>query len=180
MAVILYDEAESGRRAVRALSAASDADDAGAPLDVRLWRLDILAGPEMRQTAGRDIMAADLVLLSLNNPDGLPPELGDWLAGAFRQRRGMGGAVATHCLRPAPVLRAGLLAPTGTGTLAALELAAHEAGLDFLVLGSCQGRGEPNCGLEAMRRRAETVTPLLEEILQWPDTRTARPRANLP
>lgn len=180
VAVMLYDEAQSGRRAMRALNAVHDAEDACPPLDVRLWRLDILAAQAMRQAAAADVAAADVVLLSVNHEDRLPPGFCEWLAGTFGRRPRSGAAGRTQGQRPAPFPSAGSRPPTGTDTIKALEQSARDAGIDLLVLCAARNPFQPGYSLESIRHRAEQVTPLLDEILQWPEAQATRPRRNQP
>ena len=77
--VIAYDTAEMGRRAMRALRSAIDgAPETRPAVDLRLWRLDLLADVELRELANAELRKADILLFAIESADSLPPVVDNW------------------------------------------------------------------------------------------------------
>ena len=90
-AVILYDRAEAGRRAMNQLRMVSDRLAGEVHLRVRLWRLDIFM--DAACTLG-DITAADVLVFALDDDESLNEPACGRLQEAVRELRGPGAAVA--------------------------------------------------------------------------------------
>jgi hypothetical protein len=78
--VIVYDTARMGRRAMQALRSALDrAREARPAVELRLWRLDLLADRESREMADADVGKADMLFFAIEAADSLPPAMDSWL-----------------------------------------------------------------------------------------------------
>ena len=90
--VIAYDTAEMGRRAMRALRSAIDgAQEARPAVDLRLWRLDLLADGELRELANAELRKADMLLFAIEGAHPLPSAMDSWLREFTRKEEGIRG-----------------------------------------------------------------------------------------
>ena len=90
--VIAYDTAEMGRRAMRALRSAIDgAREARPAVDLRLWRLDLLADGELRELANAELRKADMLLFAIQGVHALPSTMDSWLREFTRKEEGIRG-----------------------------------------------------------------------------------------
>ena len=154
--VIAYNDLAAGKRAMRVLA------DLGKRLgdDIEFqplpWSFDLLADMDWREVAAHDACNADILIISTSSASPLPPAVGQWAEAAISQKRGTAAAVVA--------LFGSDENPDGAGSsrLEAIRTAAQRAGLDFFAPAP---RHELDEALERIHRRAEMVTPLLEEIL---------------
>ncbi|GDY19449.1 hypothetical protein LBMAG56_07940 [Verrucomicrobiota bacterium] len=93
-AVILYDRAEAGRRALSQLRNVMDPLAEGLELQLRLWRLDVLGEDPDDTTVAEDLAAADLLVLALDDDGSLNDSNRERLQAAVCQLRGQGTTVA--------------------------------------------------------------------------------------
>ena len=93
-AVILYDQAAAGRRALSQLRKVTDPLAEGLELQIRLWRLDVLGEATADTTAAEDLAAADLLVLALDDDGSLGDGARERLQAAVYQLRGQGATVA--------------------------------------------------------------------------------------
>ena len=90
--VIAYDTAEMGRRAMRALRSAIDgAREARPAVDLRLWRLDLLADGDLRELANAELRNADMLLFAIEGAHTLPSTMDSWLREFTRKEEGIRG-----------------------------------------------------------------------------------------
>lgn len=90
--VIAYDTAEMGRRAMRALRSAIDgAREARPAVDLRLWRVDLLADGELRELANAELRKADMLLFAIEGAHPLPSATDSWLREFIRKEEGIRG-----------------------------------------------------------------------------------------
>ncbi len=143
-AVILYDEAASGRRAMQTLGTVTDALDGSAAIDVRLWRFDVLATPSLRHAAANDLLKATIIILSARAASRLPEHEREWLARIAEQRRDDVGLVMVLLADKSE------FSSSLGGCLATLRQAAEPAGLD--LLGSRAGQRSADGSFDTFRR----------------------------
>ncbi len=93
-AVILYDRVEAGRRALGQLRHVTNSLAEDLELQIRLWRLDVLADNTTDTTAAEDLAAADLLVLALDDDGSLRDRGRERLQGVVQQLRGPGTTVA--------------------------------------------------------------------------------------
>lgn len=93
-AVILYDRAEAGRRALSQLRNVTDPLAGGLELQIRLWRLDVLGEDTADTTAAEDLARADLLVLALDDDGSLNDRGRERLQAAVHQLRGQTATVA--------------------------------------------------------------------------------------
>jgi hypothetical protein len=110
--VIGYEDLESGVRAMgvhrRTL------ERAVGPCDVRIWKFEPLGIPEILAEATRDLMAADVVIISIAGNRPLPMEAVEWVERCVAERRSDEGAILfvtapEHQGEPAAWLASGFL-----------------------------------------------------------------------
>jgi hypothetical protein len=90
--VIAYDTARMGRRAMQALRSALDrAREAQPAVELRLWRLDLLADSESREMADADVEKADMLFLAIEGEDSLPSAVDSWLQMLTSKEEGIRG-----------------------------------------------------------------------------------------
>ena len=157
--VIAYNDVAAGKRAMRVLA------DLGKGLgdDIEFqpfpWSFDLLADMDWREAAARDACNADILIIATSSASPLPPAVERWAKAAISQKRGTATAVVA--------LFGSDENPDGAGScrLEAIQTAARQAGLDFFAPAPHHELDE---AIERIHRRAEMVTPLLEEILHHP------------
>lgn len=149
--VIAYDDFSAARRGMRVI--ADMARRAGGetkwcPLP---WKFDVLEHPSYRQLAIGDAVNADLIVISTNAPQGLPPAVEVWIKSSLEQKRGDHAAVVAlfgpsdHLDQP------------GSARLQLVRQAAKAAGLDFFApFSNAESPLEP--GIEISLSRTETGT----------------------
>lgn len=149
-AVILYDRAEAGRRALSQLRNVTDPLAEGLELQIRLWRLDVLADDTADTTAAEDLAAADLLVLALDDDGSLNDSSRERLQAAVYQLRGQGATVV--------ILTGGTAAHAPAG-FDFLHDFAMEAGVGFLFPSAGQVPAGTKLAFTTRPRRAPA--PLL-------------------
>jgi hypothetical protein len=90
--VIAYDTARMGRRAMRALRPALEkASEPQPAVELRLWRLDLLADRRSKEIAAADVERADMLFLAIEGEDSLPSAMDSWLQVFTSKEEGMRG-----------------------------------------------------------------------------------------
>src|ERR1051325_3697648 len=76
--LILYDEMESGRKAMETMRQTGERGIEGFCIFPLLWRLDMLADLHWSKMVKDDAVHADLFVIALSNPKNLGPALFRW------------------------------------------------------------------------------------------------------
>jgi hypothetical protein len=126
------------------------------------WKFDHLHDPAVCEQAADAAANANMVILSLRGDKDLPPVFKAWLQGWASRRDNHKSALVMLC--------GGSEQSDGARRLQAyLHQVARQAKMDFFANTFELPKIDPPLySLEALQRRAETVTPLLEEILHQP------------
>jgi hypothetical protein len=77
--LLLYEDFSTALRAKHSLDLLPLPFITGAGLSTKLWRLDLLGEPLLREQAALEAVAADLIILSLHGRDELQADARDWL-----------------------------------------------------------------------------------------------------
>jgi hypothetical protein len=129
------------------------------------WKLEHLRNPTLWEQAADAAADANMVMLSLRAERELRPDLKAWLESWVKQRDEHKSALV--------VLLEGSENGVAHGLQPYLQNVARRAKMDFFAHTFEGSKNQAVFTPEALLQRAETVTPLLEEILQQP---TAFPR----
>jgi hypothetical protein len=155
--VIAYRDLAASQRALRVMA------DLGQGLGDKMefhpvpWSFELLADADWSDAASRDAIDADILIIASSSVEPLPPAVARWIETAISHKRGTAAAVVA-------LFGAGENPDaSGLSRLAAIQAAARRAGLDFFSPAPRQALDE---ALANIQRRAEMVTPLLEEILR--------------
>ena len=154
--VIAYNDIVAGKRAMRVLG------DLGKRLGDEIefqplpWSFDLLADVNWREVAASDAVKADILIIATSDSNPLPSAVGQWAEAAISQKRGTSAAVVALFGSEENPDRA------GSFRLEAIQTAARQAGLDFFAPVPRDELGE---AIARIHQRAETITPVLEEIL---------------
>jgi hypothetical protein len=155
--VIAYNDLPAARRAMRMLADL----DKGLGDDIEFqpspWPFELIMDPGWREAALSDAIAADILILTTNAPGPLPLAVERWVEFVTSQKRGTDAAVvALFGSEENPE-------EIGSLRLAAIRTVAERTGLDFFAPAA---HAELNERVRSIQQRAETVTPLLWEILR--------------
>lgn len=161
-AVVLYDRAEAGRRAMGRLQELKALRGADLDLDVRLWRLDVAMDPQVAVIMARDLAGADLLILALEGNRQLEEGVRGVVEDAVRRMRSPGAAVAL--LSGGPERE-----PRGRDFL---QQAAKEAGVVYLFPPACNVPAGTELAFDTIQGRATALTPVLDGILHDAHTPT--------
>jgi len=121
--VIAYDGVVAGQRALSQMrSVLSHLPGLNLQLQPELWRFDLLKNPDVFKLALNSARRADLLVLSVNNPQALSPQTVDWISRWITAKRGGTAAIA-------------LLGSTDSSIEGSnlIRNAAQNAGLDFIA-----------------------------------------------
>lgn len=142
---VLYEDRECGRKAKRTCDLLVDNLDQRHSMRQQMWRFDVLSVPKLREMAARDVLTADVVVISCRGSYPLPPEVSEsleqWLAGPSQGLAlvALFESSATEAWKTVQLRQE-------------LELAARRAGVEFF----CEG---PEAPIRAMRSEEEPVLP---------------------
>ena len=126
------------------------------------WSFTALADPDWRAQAEHEAASADILLVSSDLPNPLPPVVEDWIEGIIRAKHGSETAVIL-------LLGAeGRWDSIASPRLQRLRSAARRAEVDFFAPSLDAHTLGLGAALERIHQRAEAVTPVLTEILQRP------------
>jgi hypothetical protein len=124
--VILYDEPAAGRHALAEVRNASGGLKEAAFLELRLWRFGLLLDDVLAELALPEIIAADVLLVSIEDQTSLTTPVTRCLQSVLLQKRGQTAAVA---ILAQPSRHFGIGDNPAVGSLRAT---AKVAGLDLL------------------------------------------------
>lgn len=154
--VIAYNDLAAGKRAMRVM--ANLGKGLGEDIDFQPlpWSFDLLADMRWGEAAARDAVNADILIIATSSTRPFPPAVRRWAEAAISRKQGTAAAVVA--------LFGTEQNPDGVGSsrLEAIQTAAQRAGLDFFAPAP---RHELDEAIACIHRRAEMVTPLLDEIL---------------
>lgn len=154
--VIAYNDLAAGKRAMRVLADLGKGSGDEIEFQPIPWSFDLLADFDWAEVAARDAVNADILIIATHSADPLPAAVGRWAESAISQKEGTSSAVVA------------LFGPeekpdaAGSRRLDAIQKAAHKAGLDFFAPTPRQQLEE---AITRIHQRAETITPVLKEIL---------------
>lgn len=157
--VIAYEDPVAGKRAMRLLAGLGQGLGRDIQFEPLPWSFDLLADVDWRSVAASDAVKADLLIIATSTARPLPPAVDQWADGVIRRKQGTSAAVIA--LFPP----GGEPEAAGSSCTKAIEHMAQRAGLDFFAP---DRRHELEETLAGIHRRAEMVTPVLDEILHHP------------
>ncbi len=159
--VIAYDDIAAGQHAVRILG--DVADNFGGDIELRpqLWAFRFLETPEWRVLAGRDVLDADMLIISTSSESELPAAVRSWFNSCLTQRCGADLAVIALLGRP------GKLDEPYSARFQFVQRAVREASVDFFAP-TPHSEDSVDSNIANIRHRADTITPTLDNILHLP------------
>ena len=154
--VIAYYDLAAAKRAMRVLADLDQGLGDAVEFQPMPWPFDLLTDAGWRDAALSDAINADIVIITMSAPGPLPVAMERWIEFTTSRKRGTDAAIVA--------LLGSEDNPDGIGSLrlAAIRTAAQRTGLDFFAPAAHQ---ELNEAVRLIQQRAETVTPLLHEIL---------------
>lgn len=157
--VIAYNDLASGQRAVRVLADLAKSLGEEIQFEPLPWSFGLLSDPDWGKVAASDAINADILIISTSSERPLPTAVGRWTESAIHRKRGTLAAVVA--------LLGTEENPDGAGSsrLAAIRMAARQAGLEFFAPAR---RDDLDSTIARLHERAELLTPLLAEILHHP------------
>jgi len=159
--VIAYGDITAGQRAMRVLANLGRRLGDDVEFQPIPWSFDLLADVDWREGAASDAVRADILIIATSSPSSLPSAIGEWAKSAINRKRGTSAAVvALFGSDENPEC-------TDSTRLEAIQAAAREAGLDFFAPTRPDELGPV---IARVHQRAETVTPVLEEIMHHEET----------
>jgi hypothetical protein len=169
--VIAYDDVPAGQHAMHIL--ADVAANFGDKLELRpqLWQFQFLEDPDWRTLAAKDVLNANMLIISTSSENELPAAVRSWFSSCLTQRHGDNLAVV------ALLGTADKMDEPYSPRFQLVQRAAREASFDFFAPVP-HPEDSLDSSVASIRHRAETVTPILEDILHVP-TAPLNWRANL-
>jgi len=123
--VVIYEDGPTGRRAKHFYHKLIRELEDECAFSLQLWSFQVLAIPELRESAVEFAAQADFVILSLHGKDGLPVDIRDWIETWSKLIIGQGPALIA--LVDKSTARGG----TNALALAYLKSVAKRAEIDF-------------------------------------------------
>ena len=157
--VIAYEDLAAAKRAMRVLAEL----DKGLPEPINFhpvpWSFEVLTDPNWRGAGTMDAVRADILVIATSGTTPFTPAMAQWVDDVIDQKRGTDAAIVAL-----------VGAQTGRdefrfARLALLQAKAQQAGLAFFAPASNAGLNDTPLGLP---RRAQLITPLLDQILHQP------------
>jgi hypothetical protein len=159
--VIAYDDVPASQHAMHIL--ADVAANFGDKLELRpqLWRFQFLEDPDWRTLAAKDVLNANMLIISTSSENELPAAVRSWFSSCLTQRRGANLAVV------ALLGTADKMDEPYSPRFQLVQRAVREASFDFFAPVP-HPEDSLDASIASIRHRAETVTPILEDILHVP------------
>jgi hypothetical protein len=158
---IVYEDLSAGLRAKQT----ADWLEAQLPpqrdMRLKLWRFDLLSEPALREEVTNEAMRADLVLLSAHGQHGLPEDVSTWIREWLTQGTDEPPALIVVFDASAEGSAA------ANDFLASLRRAAGPRGIEVFPRFYELQSDPAELTSESLRRRAETTTDLLSDMLKW-------------
>lgn len=163
--VILYEDFGTGLRAKHSLDLLPKRLPPNAPLNTKLWRIELLADPLLGEQAALEAAVADVIIISLHGRRGLPDQVQQWLTRWLAHKEPRRYALG--------VLLDSGEASRGSENLvvASMKQVAARAGADLFYGFAEAGGGRLDAALDEIKERAHSSSTVLENMLK----RTAPP-----
>lgn len=161
--VIAYQDLPAGKRAIRMIRSVASVFGEELRFIPIPWSFDLVADADWRAVAASDAVQADILILATSERAPLPSEVRQWAESTIHRKQGTSAAVVA-LFGPENGLDS-----ADSKRIQAIRQATQEAGLEFFA-----PTLEPAQEQEFARihRRAEWVTPFLDEILHHDHCRT--------
>jgi hypothetical protein len=159
--VIAYDDVAAGQHAMRILG--DVADNFGGDIELRpqLWAFRFLETPDWRALAAKDVLNADMLIISTSSEIELPTAVRSWYNSCLAQRCGANLAVIALLGRPDK------LDEPYSARCQFIKHAASERSCDFFAPAP-HPEDSLDSNIANIRHRADTITPILDDILHLP------------
>ena len=158
--LILYEDYGTGLRAKRSLDLLPARFPAKAHWSTKLWRIELLSDPLLKEQAAREAAAADVLILSLHGRSTLPAGLREWLTCWLGHK-------------PSRPCAMGVLLDAEQGgqggknpVIACIQQVAAIAGSDFFYGFSEAPGSELNAAMEEIDQRVNSSSSVLDEMLR--------------
>lgn len=166
--LILYEDFATGLRAKRSLDLLPAQLGAHPQWSTKLWRIELLSDPLLKEQAAREAASADVIVLSLHGGRALSADVRGWLTcwQGYKQNRPYALGV---------LLDAGQAGQGGENpVLAYMRQVAAAAGADLFYGFSEPPANELDAALEEISQRAHRSSTLLDDMLQSGEARRRR------
>jgi hypothetical protein len=160
--VVAYEDTATRNRAVQLYDHLAQQLLDDYDFQVSWWKLDHLESPRLYEQAATAAAEANMVIISLRGDQHLPAVFNQWLQSWISRKDSQKSALVV------------LLGATGQTVTDARQLHAHlqqaarQAKMDFFAHAYELAEPDLPYTTASLNRRAEAVTPLLDEILQQP------------
>ena len=156
--VIAYEDFSAGKHAMHVLADLCKGLSEDITFRQLLWSFDLLKDPVWNDLAAREGSDADILIITTSSANPLNPFIEQWVEDVISRKKGTAAAVVAlfGCAEDPD-------AP-GSSRLESIRTAAKLAGLDFFAPAPAP-RHDLEHAIDRIHRRAETITPLLQEIL---------------
>jgi hypothetical protein len=155
--LILYEDLGTALRAKRLLDLISEKWDAGAGLNSKLWRRDLLGDSFLREQAAIEAAGADVILLSLHGQRGLPAEVSEWMGRWLHYKEDRSYAVGV-LLDPELASKTG-----GASVVNSVRQLADAASADLFYGYAEVPAAELEAAIGEISRRARSASVVLDE-----------------
>jgi hypothetical protein len=159
--VIAYDDVPAGQHAMHILGDVADNFGSNIELRPQLWAFRFLDNPDWRALAAKDVLEADMLIISTSSENELPAAVRNWFNSCLAQRCGADLAVIALLGSPDK------LDEHYSARFQYVQRAVSEASCDFFAPAP-HPEDSLDANIENIRHRADTVTPILDDILHLP------------
>ena len=160
--VIAYDDTATRSRAVQLHDHLAQQLTDDYDFQCSWWRLEHLHNPHLSEQAADAAADANMVILSVRGDRPLPPAFKAWLPRWLARKGSQKSALVVL------MSTAGLPTEESRRLQSYLQQVARQARMDFFAHVYPLPKAEAGYTVEGLARRAEMVTPLLEDILDQP------------
>jgi hypothetical protein len=158
--LILYEDFATGVRAKKWFDRALCELEQDAAFEIKMWRLDLLAEPPIREETAADAAEADIIILSAHGRDALAGPVGTWATYWLEQRENQSSAFVV-------LLDESANQSEGNGGMHGwLKEVAQSPGVAVFYDFCAPWRDELDLAIERITARANRTSSVLEEILQ--------------
>jgi len=154
--VIAYDDLAAGKRAMRVLAELSKGLGEALELQPFPWSFEVLLDANWRGAGTNDAAVADILMIATSGATPFAPRIARWIETIIRQKQGTDAAVVVLVGEESKSV-------PGLDWLSSIQGMALRAGLAFFAPAVRRELNETALGVH---RRAELLTPLLDQILQ--------------
>jgi hypothetical protein len=160
--VIAYDDATTRSRAVHLHDHLSQQLLDDYDFQCSWWRIEHLHNPHLSEQAADAAANANMVILSVRGDRALPPAFKAWLPRWLARKGTQKSALVVL------ISTAGQPTEESRRLQAYLQQVARQARMDFFAHAYPLPKVETDYSVQGLARRAEALTPLLEDILDQP------------